>query len=244
EAYPMAEVRSVALSAPRGARLSEVLSARPISLIAEVKRASPSRGLIKEALDALELAKAYVDGGADAISVLTEPDYFQGSFDDLRSVRSAVEVPLLCKDFIFCPYQVYRARAAGADAILLIAAILSDDTLRELSQLGEDLGMDALVEVHDAHEMRRVRNLQAGLVGINNRDLSDFSVNLQTFESLAPGAPDASILVAESGIHSAADVRRMRAAGARGVLVGEMLVRSSDPAATVRDLLSGSEVHQ
>ncbi|MFO7941311.1 MAG: indole-3-glycerol phosphate synthase TrpC, partial [Bacillota bacterium] len=208
EEYSMADVHSAALTAPRGERLPEVLSARPISVIAEVKRASPSQGPIREDLDVAELARAYVDGGAAAVSVLTEPNHFMGSFDDLLTVRSTVDVPLLCKDFIFCPYQVYRARAAGADAILLIAAILSDNTLRELSDLAEDLGMDALIEVHDAHEMRGIGNLKAGLVGINNRDLTDFTVSLETFETLAPYAPDASILVAESGIHSAGDVER------------------------------------
>ena len=236
---PLARVRRMALDAARGPSMIEGLSGCRLSIIAEIKRGSPSRGVFSDALNPEVLARAYVDGGASAISVLTEHDHFLGSYEDLERVRETVSLPILCKDFIFSPYQVYRARAAGADAVLLIAAILSDKMLAELRELTHHLGMQALVEVHEPAEMDRAIGVQADLIGINNRNLRDFSVNLEVFETVAPLAPGDAVLVAESGIHTAADAARMARAGASAILVGERLVRALDPADALRELLEG-----
>jgi indole-3-glycerol phosphate synthase len=208
-----------------------------VALIAEVKRCSPSKGQFVATLDPAAQAKAYERGGAAAISVLTDGSFFGGSFDDLRTVREAVAVPVLCKDFILTPYQVYEARSCGADLLLLIVAALDDDTLHDLQALTLDLGMMPLVEVHDQHELARAIAADARLIGINNRDLSDFSVSLRTTEYLAPLAPDNTVVVSESGIETREDVQRVIRAGACAVLVGEVLMRSPDPAATIAELL-------
>ncbi|HLJ67011.1 MAG TPA: indole-3-glycerol phosphate synthase TrpC [Chloroflexota bacterium] len=209
-----------------------------MSVIAEVKRRSPSAGEIASGLDPAAQARRYAAGGARAISVLSDERYFGGSLADLSLVRQAVDVPVLCKDFIVDPYQVYEARAHGADLVLLIVAALDDRALIELFQLSRDLGMTPLVEVHDQHELARTLAIDATLVGINNRDLTDFSVDLLTTEYLAPLVPDDVTVVSESGIAGRADVDRVRRAGARVVLVGEALMRASDPAATIRELLA------
>lgn len=208
-----------------------------MSLIAEVKRRSPSKGDFVSTLDPVEQAAAYERGGAAAISVLTDERFFGGSLDDLGAVRTSVSVPVLCKDFILTPYQLYEARAAGADLVLLIVAAVDDDTLKTLQTLTHHLGMTALVEVHDQHDLARAIASDAHLVGINNRDLTDFSVDLITTEYLAPLVPDDAIVVSESGIATREDVERVATAGARAVLVGETLMRSADPAATIRELL-------
>lgn len=210
---------------------------RPMSLIAEVKRRSPSKGDLAADLDPVEQAVAYERGGASAISVLADRRYFAGSLDDLRAVRDAVGIPVLCKDFILTPYQVYEARAYGADLILLIVAAIDDAALRDLYTLSIDLGMLPLVEVHDQHDLARAIAAGATLVGINNRDLSDFSVDLLTTEYLAPLVPDDAVTVSESGMVTRDDVERARRAGARVVLVGETLMRSPDPTATIAELL-------
>lgn len=209
----------------------------PVSLIAELKRRSPSQGDFVTRLDPAQQAAAYERGGAVAISVLTDRTYFGGSFDDLRAVRSAVQVPVLCKDFILTPYQVYEARAAGADLILLIVGALDDRTLIELRALALDLGMTPLIEVHDQHDLARAIAAGAELIGINNRDLTDFSVDLLTTEYLAPLVPDGVVMVSESGVATRQDVERVAQAGARAVLVGETLMRSGDPSTTIRELL-------
>ena len=235
---PLEEIRHRAADAPAPRDFYHALSGPEVSIIAEVKRASPSRGLLAQDLDAVGLARAYERGGTAAVSVLTEGDFFLGSLEDMWSVREAISLPVLCKDFLICPYQVYEARAFGADAILLIAAILSDDTLAELLALARDLGMAALVEVHTEAEIRRPPVARATTIGINNRDLDTFEVQLDTFESLAPLAPDGGILVAESGITTPADIARMRRAGAHAVLIGEALVRADDPEALLQALLA------
>lgn len=209
----------------------------PVGLVAEVKRRSPSAGELAEDLDPVTRARAYQEGGADAISVLTDARYFHGGFDDLAAIRAAVTLPVLCKDFILTAYQVYEARAHGADLLLLIAGAMNDPELIELHALALDLGMTPLVEVHDQHDLARAVALGAGLIGINNRDLNDFSVDLLTTEYLAPLIPDETLIVSESGITSRDDVQRVAAAGARVVLVGETLMRSSDPASTIQELL-------
>jgi indole-3-glycerol phosphate synthase len=208
-----------------------------MSLIAEVKRRSPSKGEFAQTFDPVARALAYERGGAAAISVLTDEKYFGGSLDDLRAVRSAVQVPVLCKDFFISPFQVWEARFFGADLLLLIVAAIDDATLYELQALTLDLGMTPLLEVHDQHDLARALASGAMLIGINNRDLSDFTVDLLTTEYLAPLIPDDVIAVSESGIGSREDVERVRQAGARVILVGEALMRAPNPAEYVRELL-------
>jgi indole-3-glycerol phosphate synthase len=207
-----------------------------VALIAEVKHASPSRGVLIDPFDPVALGTTFAQHGAAAISVLTDGPFFQGHLDHLAAVRRAVDVPLLRKDFVIDPYQVYEGRAAGADAILLIVAALADAQITDLHALITELGMAALVEVHNEAELERALQIEPYLLGINNRDLKTFEVDLSTTERLAQQVPDAITLVAESGIHTGADVRRMGQVGARAVLVGESLVKSGDVAAKVREL--------
>jgi indole-3-glycerol phosphate synthase len=204
------------------------------SVIAEVKRRSPSKGDLAEIADPAVLARAYAAGGAAAISVLTEERRFGGSLDDLRAVRAAVDVPVLRKDFVVEPYQVLEARAAGADLVLLIVAALDDELLRRLHDQARELGMTVLVEVHDEPETARAVELGADLVGINARDLKTLDVHLDTFGRLSPLVPTDRVLVAESGISTPVDVKRYVAEGAGAVLVGEALVKDGDPEGAVR----------
>ena len=214
------------------------------ALIAEVKKASPSKGVIRDDFDPVAIAKAYAAGGASCLSVLTDKSFFQGGFEVLIDVRDAVDLPLLCKDFILTPYQLYQARAAGADAALLIAAILTDQDLRYLSKVAETLGLTVLVEVHDSEELERVLTIGGfPLIGINNRDLTTFDTDLSTTETLAAqfGAriiEQGALLVSESGIFVHSDFARVRSAGAGAVLVGESLMREKDVEAAVRKLIS------
>lgn len=206
-----------------------------INIIAEFKRRSPSKGMIREGANPSDVARAYQAGGAVAMSVLTEEDYFSGSLDDLREVKAAVELPVLRKDFIVDAYQVYESAAAGADAILLIVAALDDESLSQLRRLAEDeLGLDVLVEVHTREEMKRAAACGAKLIGVNNRDLRTFEVSLETSLSLAREAPSGALLISESGLKHAADLQRLYAAGYRGFLIGETLMRADDPAAALR----------
>jgi indole-3-glycerol phosphate synthase len=207
-----------------------------IALIAEVKKASPSKGILIEDFDPVTLGKTYGDNGAAAISVLTDKQFFQGDLKYLYDVREAVNVPVLRKDFIIDPYQVYAARAASADAVLLIVAALSDTQLAELQSLTYELGMAALIEVHDEAELERALKLGAILIGVNNRDLKTFEVDLNTTARIAQYIPDGLTLIAESGITSAADVIEMGRAGAHAVLIGEGLVKSGDIADAVRTM--------
>jgi len=209
-----------------------------ISIIAEVKRASPSRGRLNAGLDVAKLVGAYARGGAAAISVLTEPKFFEGSLVDLAKARRATELPLLRKDFIIDPYQVYEARVAGADALLLIASILPDARLRELLELARSLGMAVLVEVHTAADTDKALAAGADIVGINNRDLTDFSIDLAVTMNLRPLIPAGVIVVSESGIRSADDIARLESAGINAVLVGEALTCNPDPECKIRELLS------
>jgi indole-3-glycerol phosphate synthase len=204
------------------------------SVIAEVKRRSPSKGDLADIPDPAALAQQYAAGGAAAISVLTEERRFGGSLDDLRAVRAAVDVPLLRKDFVVEPYQVLEARAAGADLVLLIVAALDDDDLRRLHDLAREVGLAVLVEVHDEAETERAVDLGAELVGVNARNLKTLAVDPTTFGRLAPLVPDDRVLVAESGITGVDDVVRFVGEGARAVLVGEALVKDGDPTAAVR----------
>ncbi|MFL0791889.1 MAG: indole-3-glycerol phosphate synthase TrpC [Prochlorococcus sp.] len=215
------------------------------AVIAAVKKASPSKGVIREDFDPVAIARAYASGGASCLSVLTERSFFQGGFDVLVEVRQAVELPLLCKDFILTPYQLYQARAAGADAALLIAAILTDQDLIYLGKVAGSLGLKVLMEVHDRGELERVLRLGGfPLIGINNRDLSNFETDLGTTErlSLEFGADlrdQGVLLVSESGLFSRADLDRVQAAGAEAVLVGEALMRQQDICAGLQALING-----
>lgn len=237
-AVPLAALIDAAERADPPRDFAGALDRETVALIAEVKHASPSRGVLVEPFDPVALATAYAANGAAAISVLTDARFFQGSLDDLRAVRGAVSVPVLRKDFVIDPYQIYEARAAGADAVLLIVAALADAQIADLYALVRSLNLAALVEVHDAAELDRALHVGAGVIGVNNRDLHTFAVDLGTTRRLAQRVPGGVILVAESGIHRAADVRAMAAAGARAVLVGEALVQADDTAARVRELSS------
>jgi indole-3-glycerol phosphate synthase len=209
-----------------------------VNIIAEVKRASPSRGVIRAGVEPGRLARQYEAGGAAAISVLTEEDRFKGSLDDLRAVRAAVKVPVLRKDFIFDEFQLYEAAAAGADALLLIVAALPDETLSRLRRITEDeLQMDALVEAHTKAEMRRASACGATLIGINNRDLHTFNVSLDVSVQLAREIPPDVFLISESGLRTGADLARLRALGYKGFLIGETLMRASEPDKALRALL-------
>ena len=223
---------------PFAAGLAESVAAGRYGLIAEIKKASPSRGLIRADFDPAALARAYEAGGATCLSVLTDAPYFQGSDDDLRQAREAVRLPVLRKDFILDPYQILESRAIGADCVLLIIAALSDTAARELAAAAAELGLDVLVEVHDRAELDRALALDARLIGINNRNLRTLAVDLGTAEALAPAVPRDRIAVAESGIYRPEEMDRLAAAGARCFLVGEYLMRQPDVAQAARDLLA------
>lgn len=207
-----------------------------VAVIAEVKKASPSKGVLRDHFDPLQLARTYAQYGASAISVLTDERFFQGHLDYLRAIRESVSLPLLRKDFLVSRYQVVEARVAGADAVLLIVAALSEAQLRDLLEYAHALGMDALVEVHTEEEMRRAVEAGAHLIGVNNRDLTTFYTTLEVTERLAPLLPPGGILISESGIESAEDVRRVARAGAHAVLVGESLMRARDTGAKLHEL--------
>ena len=218
---------------------------RKPAVIAEIKKASPSRGVIREDFDPVAIARGYTDGGASCLSVLTDRTFFQGGFDVLVRVREAVDLPILCKDFILSPYQLHQARAAGADAALLIAAILSDQDLSYLLKVASSLGLQTLVEVHDEEEMQRVLALDGiRMVGINNRDLSTFETDLATTERLlhrfASELRERHILVvSESGLFERDDLDRVQDAGAEAVLVGESLMRQNDVTSALEGLIAG-----
>ena len=220
-------------------------SCRKPAVIAEVKKASPSKGVIREHFDPEAIARGYAEGGASCLSVLTDKAFFQGGFEVLVQVRQVVELPLLCKDFILSPYQLFQARAAGADAALLIAAILSDTDLAYLLKVACGLGLTPLVEVHDAAEMERALALDGvQLIGINNRDLASFHTDLATTEQLMARYGEAlratgCLLVSESGLFSRADLDRVLDAGADAVLVGEALMRQSDVTSALQTLIEG-----
>lgn len=221
------EAAVAAASPPRG--FAAALRAPGLSVIAEVKRKSPSRGLIDGGLDPRRQAARYAAGGAAAVSVLTEPHFFAGSPMDLVDVRSVIPLPVLRKDFVVDPIQVVQARALGADAILLIMACLSDEQARELHELARSYSLDVLVEAHTSEEAERAVQCGAEIIGVNNRDLATFDVSIATAERIAPTLPSTLLQVGESGIWTAEDAQRMRSAGFDAILVGEALVRAEDP---------------
>lgn len=236
---PLEALRDALAAAPPVVDFAAALAQPGVTLIAEVKRASPSKGLLCPDLDPAALAATYVAHGAGAISVLTDAAFFRGSLDDLAAVkRVAGGIPVLRKEFVIDPYQVYEARAWGADAVLLIAAALSPGQLGDLLALTHDLGMEALVEVHNEDELEAVLPLKPRVIGVNNRDLRTFRVDLRTFGRLRERYPEGCVAVAESGIHTAEDVRRVGEMGADAILVGEALVTAPDVAAKLDELVA------
>ena len=214
---------------------SRILTGQP-AVIAEIKKASPSKGVIREPFDPAAIAESYQQGGATCLSVLTDIDFFQGADEYLVQARTACTLPVIRKDFIIDPYQVYEARVIGADCILLIAACLTDTRMQELNDLAQQLGMDVLIEVHDGAELERALPLPNRLIGINNRDLHSFEVRLETTLELLERIPHDRIVVTESGIHSQADVLQMRRHGVHAFLVGETFMRAPDPGGRLAEL--------
>lgn len=217
--------------------IAPLRNAPPIRLIAEVKRASPSKGIIREDFDPVAIATAYVEAGASCLSVLTDKDYFQGSLDYLTAIRAKIDLPLLRKDFVIHPYQIFEARVAGADAVLLIAECLTRQELRGLYQLIRELGMRALVEFYERSNLDNVLNTGAELIGVNNRNLKTFAVDLQHTVRLRREIPPDKIVVGESGIYTAADAKLLQDAGVQAMLVGESLMRQADIGQAVHALI-------
>ena len=239
KAVPLSDLETAIEQRPAPLDLAAVLSAEGVSLIAEVKRASPSRGALDPGLDAVELAKTYAGCGATAISVLTEPNYFMGSGKDLEEVKNALpHIPILRKDFILEPYQLFESRAWGADAILLIVAILDDTVLKELITLSHKLGMHCLLEVHNETELKRALECDTQLIGINNRNLHTLVVDIDVTKRLRPLIPPELLVVSESGIKGREDMEKLKAWGIDAVLIGAALVTADDVPTKIKELLS------
>ena len=237
---PLGELQKVALKQSPPLDFTSALAGDRIALIAEVKKASPSRGVIRYDFNPVEIAKTYAANGASAISVLTDSKYFQGSLNHLKDIREALgnrRLPLLRKDFILDPYQVYESRACGADGLLLIVAVLNAEKLEELLRLSHELNMSCLVEVHNEAELEIALRSQAGIIGINNRDLSTFNVDLTTTQRLRSLIPQDRIVVSESGIKDRSDMEKLRQWGVDAVLIGESLMSSTSIAAKMKELL-------
>ena len=244
-AFPLRELSERARQLREGARphaLRDALNNDKVNIVAEFKRASPSKGPIRPAAEAAQIAHEYEANGAAAVSVLTEEGRFQGSLDDLRAVRAAVSVPVLRKDFIFDEYQLYETAAAGADAVLLIVAALDDQALGSLRRLAEnELGLDVLVEVHSGDELQRALACGATLIGVNNRDLRTFDVSIETSINMAQDLPAGVTAISESGLRSADELKRLHLAGYKGFLIGESLMREESPGEALRQLISKTE---
>ena len=237
KAVPLSELEASIAQRAGMLDFANALKEEGVSIIAEVKKASPSKGVLCHDFNPVALARTYADNGAAAISVLTESKYFQGNLDHLSEIREAVETPLLRKDFIFDPYQVYESRAYGADALLLIVAILEQEQLDELSTLSHSLGLNCLVEVHNESEVERALRSGAQIIGINNRDLKTFQVDIGTTQRLRALIPEDRIVVSESGISSRRDIDNLKSWGIDAALVGEALITAGDIAAKMRELV-------
>ncbi len=239
---PLSAVREQAAvaDAPRGfvAALERRIAAGQAGVIAEIKKASPSKGVLREHFDPPAIARSYAEGGATCLSVLTDVDFFQGADEYLQQARAACELPVLRKDFMLDPYQVYEARALGADCILLIVSALADAQMAELAALAAQLGMDVLVEVHDADELERALRLPCRMIGINNRNLRTFEMRLETTLDLLKQIPDDRLIVTESGIHTRADVALMRDHNVHAFLVGESFMKADDPGQKLAELFA------
>ncbi len=238
--FPLAELHRVALEQPAPLDFASALRGEGVQLIAEVKKASPSRGVIRSDFNPVEIAQTYASNGASAISVLTEARYFQGNLFHLKSIRETLRderLPLLRKDFLYDPYQIYESRAYGADSLLLIVAILRPEKLQELLQLSHELNMSCLVEVHNKVELEIALNSGARVIGINNRDLNTFDVDLTTTKRLRPLIPQDRIVVSESGIKNHDDMEKLRKWHVDAVLIGESLISASNIAAKMKELL-------
>jgi indole-3-glycerol phosphate synthase len=209
----------------------------PVAVIAEIKRASPSLGMIHEYVDVLQFARKYEQGGASVISILTEPHFFKGDLSHLHLVKKEISLPILQKDFILDPFQIYEGRASGADAILLIAALLDREQLNDFVDLARSLHLTPLVEIHNEDDLQKISALHLPLIGVNNRDLKTFEVDLRTTLRLKEQIPSAVKVISESGIRNSQDVRLLKEAGVHGILVGEILMRSPDPASKIKELL-------
>ena len=242
-ATPIEQVRELAATADpvRGFAdaLARKVAAGQAGVIAEIKKASPSKGVLREDFDPVAIAVSYADYGAACLSVLTDVDFFQGADAYLQQARGACDLPVIRKDFIVDPYQVYEARALGADCILLIVACLEDAQMAELNALAQELGMDVLVEVHDAAELERALAVPGRLLGVNNRNLRTFDVSLRTTLDLLPRIPDERLVVTESGIHTRDDVRLMREHDVHAFLVGEAFMRADNPGERLAELFGG-----
>lgn len=234
---PEAVLRERALASAAPPPMADALRAAPMGLIAEVKHRSPSAGVIRDPFDPAAIAAGYERAGAQALSVLVDREFFGGGEDRVAAARGASRLPILYKEFVIAPWQVWHARSIGASAVLLIVGVLDEPACARLMAIARDAGLETLVEVHDTDQMRTAAAIGASLVGINNRDLTSFTVSLDTTYALMEGAPAGCTLVSESGIRTAEDVERLRAAGIHAVLVGEHLLRQADPEAAVRDLM-------
>jgi len=229
-------LEAVKVQSPR----SKDQSQNRVRIIAEVKKASPSQGVIRPDFDPVRIAASYEEGGAACLSVLTDEHFFQGSLAYLESIKKSVKIPLLRKDFTLDAYHVYEARARGADGILLIVRILEDAQVKDYAALADDLGMAALVEVHEEKEMERAKKSGAKLIGVNNRNLDTFQVDLETTVRLAKDAPSGAVLVGESGISTPDHIRKLRDAGVNAFLIGESFMRAPDPGAKLKELLEAA----
>ena len=239
-AIPLNELETRTKSMPVPLNFGGALIGNSVRIIAEIKRASPTKVLLNPNVNLIELADLYAQNGAAAISVLTNTEYFRGTLDDLKVVANSVNprgIPVLRKEFIFDAYQIYEARANGADAVLLIVSILSPQLLKELLAVSQSLWMQTLVEIHNENELEIALAAGAEIIGINNRDLSTFTTDIKTTERIAPKIPKDKIVVSESGIGTTEDINRVRRVGVNAALIGERLVRSSDPAQTLRELV-------